>query len=83
MGKASQTKFKFPDNENTYATGNNTINCLATDVIRLYKPLPRAWKIAPETTQKPANTKLKEMVLNAVIPMDNMCSEALNIPKSR
>ena len=43
----------------------------------LRTPLPNAWKVEEDTTQKPANTKLTQMVRRAGMPMASISSEAL------
>ena len=42
MGKDHHIRFMFPNNDNTYATGNNTTNCLETAVSEL-PPLIEVW----------------------------------------
>ena len=43
---------------------------------------PKAWNTLPITIQKPANIKLRLMILRAGTPIVSICSEALNIASS-
>jgi len=44
MGMEYQTMLSPNVRAKKQASGRIQINCLATDIIRLYMPLPRAWK---------------------------------------
>ena len=69
----------LPERERRNATGKRTISCLLTDTIILIMGLPIAWNTEPAIILKPARIKWDAIILNAVAPMDNIFSEALNI----
>ena len=77
IGKDHQIASSPPSLDIRYASGSSAISCLAVDISILGKPLPKAWNTEPETMQKPANTKLKLIILNAGMPILIMSGDAL------
>ena len=55
------------------------INCLTNETNILNIPFPNAWNVEDAIIENPANTKLTLIILSAGIPIDNICSDALNI----
>ena len=79
IGNANHTKSTFPNFDSKNATGNKNINCLTNETNILNIPFPNAWNVEDAIIENPANTKLTLIILSAGIPIDNICSDALNI----
>ena len=78
IGNDNHTRSTFPNFDNINAAGNKNTNCLTNDTSILNIPFPNAWNVEDAIIENPANTKLTLIILSAGIPIDNICSDALN-----
>ena len=82
MGMDHHTADNPPTFARMAAAGRMIRSCLVAEMIRLYTPFPKAWNTDPTMMQKPANRKLRQMILSAGIPIASISLDALNIPRS-